>query len=619
MSKIKVLPTDIANKIAAGEVVQRPASVVKELVENSLDAGSSKITVEIIGGGRDLIRVEDNGAGMSKDDALLAFERHATSKISSAEELDSIKSFGFRGEALPSIAAVSITELVTKTPEAISGTLVRLEGGVVKEVKETGAPVGTSIEVQRLFFNTPARRKFLKTVATEAGHISNIVSQEAMAHPNISFKLIHNGQVVFNAPATKDSLERVSSFLGRELSRELIRLDFKTSLFEVTGFLAPPAHTRANRAGQSIFVNRRYITSRTIMHALYAGYHTLLSIDRHPVAVIFIEIDPSLVDVNVHPAKSEVRFRQEGDIHDGVEQAVREALARADLIPQVSKAPASGISKPSRHREEANRIGETGLREARIKGAIETYFSRQTKPGRQEAGGHWPSSGPLGLSPDTGDSPLISLAPEPEALSPSQQISMFSQARLYPLAQIYNTYLVAQDEEGISIIDQHAAAERVLYEKLMKEAEQAKVNSQLLLIPITLETDYAQAAILIENKDIFSSLGFQIEEFGQKTFLLRAVPAIAEKRNPKELIFDLLHDLEIMERTKDIKAIKEKMLILVACHSAIRAGDKLTPQEMEALISQLFQTTLPYTCPHGRPTVIKLSLKELEKRFKRIS
>ncbi|MDI6794657.1 MAG: DNA mismatch repair endonuclease MutL [bacterium] len=601
MSKIKVLPTDIANKIAAGEVVQRPASVVKELLENSLDAGSSKITVEIIGGGRDLIRIEDNGSGMSKDDAILAFERHATSKISSAEDLDSIRSFGFRGEALPSIAAVSITELVTKTTDSISGTLVRLEGGVVKEVKETGTPVGTSIEIQRLFFNTPARRKFLKTVATEAGHISNIVSQEAIAQPEISFKLIHNGQIVFNAPATKDPLERVSSLLGRELSQDLIRLDFKTSLFEVTGFLAPPSHTRSNRAGQSIFVNRRYITNRTIMHALYAGYHTLLPINRHPIAVIFIAIDPALVDVNVHPAKSEVRFRQEREVHDGIEQAVREALSGTDLIPRVVEAPAPGIGEPGR--------------EARIKGAMETYFSRQTEQGSRGAeerrsrgtGDQGPFSESLGFSPDTGGIPF------------SQQVSMFSRTRLYPLAQIYNTYIVAQDEEGISIIDQHAAAERVAYEKLMKEAGQAQVNSQLLLIPITLETDYAQAAILIENRDIFNSFGFQIEEFGQKTFLLRAVPAIAEKRNPKELIFDLLHDLQTMEKTKDIQAIKEKMLILVACHSAIRAGDKLSPPEIEALISQLSQTTLPYTCPHGRPTVIKLSLNELEKRFKRIS
>lgn len=615
MSKIKVLPTDIANKIAAGEVVQRPASVVKELLENSLDAGSSKITVEIIGGGRDLIRIEDNGSGMSKDDALLAFERHATSKISSAEDLDSIRSFGFRGEALPSIAAVSITELVTKTTDSISGTLVRLEGGVVKEVKETGTPVGTSIEIQRLFFNTPARRKFLKTVATEAGHISNIVSQEAIAQPEISFKLIHNGQVVFNASATKDPLERVSSLLGRELSQDLIRLDFKTSLFEVTGFLAPPSHTRSNRAGQSIFVNRRYITNRTVMHALYAGYHTLLPINRHPIAVIFIAIDPALVDINVHPAKSEVRFRQEREVHDGIEQAVREALSGTDLIPRVVEAPAPGPSRPGR-------IGEQG-REARIKGAIETYFSRQInkqpEQGNRGAGGQWPLSELPGVSPDTGGRPPISFLPSPDASSPSRQVSMFSRTRLYPLAQIYNTYIVAQDEEGISIIDQHAAAERVAYEKLMKEAGQAQVNSQLLLIPITLETDYAQAAILIENRDIFNSFGFQIEEFGQKTFLLRAVPAIAEKRNPKELIFDLLHDLQTMEKTKDIQAIKEKMLILVACHSAIRAGDKLSPPEIEALISQLSQTTLPYTCPHGRPTVIKLSLNELEKRFKRIS
>lgn len=329
-SKIKILPDDIANKIAAGEVVQRPASVVKELLENSLDAKSTKIIVEVIDGGKSLIRVSDDGEGMSKEDALLSFERFATSKISTAEDLDAINSFGFRGEALPSIAAVSQIKLITRPKESISGTLVRIEGGRIKDVSETGAAIGTMIEVQNLFFNTPARRKFLKTNITEIGHINDVVYQNAISHSEVTFKLTHNNQEIINVAATSDPKERIVHFLGKELIESLIPIEFKSNLIEVDGFLAKPIHTRQDRNSQSIFVNQRFVVNKTVTHAIYQGYHTLLPKDRHPIIIIFIKIDPAKVDVNVHPTKREIRFRSEGEIHDLIVAAIRKTLSQSN-------------------------------------------------------------------------------------------------------------------------------------------------------------------------------------------------------------------------------------------------------------------------------------------------
>lgn len=584
-NRIKILPIQIANKIAAGEVVQRPASVVKELIENSIDADSTRIIVEVIEGGTNLIRVVDNGCGMTREDALLAFERHATSKIDRAEDLDSIHTFGFRGEALPSIAAVSKVELITKTQDASSATRVRIEGGRLIDVQEQGAPTGSLIDVQELFFNTPARRKFLKTTSTEMGHISHIVSQEALSHPHISFKLIHNGQEIINAPITNNPLDRVASFLGWELSRELIPISFKTNLIEISGFLAPPTRTRANKDWQSFFINHRYITSKTITHALYSGYQTLLFNDRHPIAIIFINLDPNMVDVNVHPTKSEVRFYNEGQVHEWLVKAISQSLSGANLVPAI-KLPETETPLPQQ--------------QERIKGAIDRYFQRQIQePARPFQSTAWPRR----------ESPTLSL---PLSAQPAK-----TWLKLYPLAQIHNSYILAQNEEGLFIIDQHACHERVLYEQFCLEAKEANIPAQMLLIPITLETDHKASEVLKQNLDLFNSLGFELEGFGQNTFILRSVPHLADKSDPKELVFDLIAELQSLEKTRDIQEIKKQIIISLSCHSAIKAGNKLTYQEIESLVHQLEATNLPYTCPHGRPTIIKMGLEELEKRFKR--
>ncbi|MEW6095443.1 MAG: DNA mismatch repair endonuclease MutL [bacterium] len=586
-TKIKVLPEDIANKIAAGEVVQRPASVVKELVENSLDAQSTKIVVEVTDGGKGLIRVSDNGEGMSKEDALLSFERFATSKISTAKDLDAINSFGFRGEALPSIAAVSQVKLITRTKDAISGTVVKIDGGKIKDVSEVGAAIGTVVEVQNLFFNTPARRKFLKTNITEASYINNIVYQNALSHPEVSFRLTHNNQEIINVSATSDFKERILHFVGKELAQDIIPIEFKSDLIEVSGFLAKPTYTRRDRNLQSIFVNQRHVVNKTVTHAIYQGYHTLLPKDRHPIIIIFIKIDPCKVDVNVHPTKREIRFHSESQIHDLIVQAIRKTLSQANLIPEVTTPQQKSV--PS----------------------AEKPMIKPTPPKQQEI--PLPAYTSMQVTPVTTSQPTIlptpSLPPRPLKL----------ESDIQPIGQAFNSYIIAQSREGMFIIDQHAAHERVLYEKLMNEArDEATLPAQILLIPITLETDYKETAVLVQNIPTFNSLGFEIDEFGQNSFIIRSVPAVLEKGDPKELIFELIYELQSIGRSKTPHEIREKILISVSCHSAIKAGDKLAQQEMESLISQLSQTQLPFTCPHGRPVIIKMSINELEKRFMRI-
>jgi len=582
MNRIQILPEHIANKIAAGEVVQRPASAVKELVENSIDAESTKIIVEIEGGGGDLIRIIDNGHGMSREDVALAFERHATSKIATVEDLDTIKSFGFRGEALPSIAAVSQVEVVTCQKDAVSGTLLRIDGGIVKEIRDVGAPTGTNIMIRNLFFNVPARRKFLKTTITEMGHINHIVSKIAMSHPHIAFKLIHNGSEIMNVQQTDSLLERVSSFLGQEMVKDILPIQLLTDWLEITGFLLPPSHTRPNREMQSLFVNNRYIVNKTISHAIYAGYHTMLPGGRYPIVVMFLKIDPSVVDVNVHPTKSEVRFHQEKEIHQLVVKAVRETFLNANLSPDMSM-PAEGD------------------REKRIREAISGYFgSRQTNATYSEADSSWQSFSSH-LSPPEGDK--------------RQDVGASLAPVLLPFCQIYNTYIIARSDDGVCIIDQHAAHERVVYERLM--AQDREILSQLMLLPISLELDYQETATMLESIPLLNELGFKIDEFGQNTFIIYGVPVGMAKGDPKETVLEILHDIQAIGKTKTSSELREDMIISMSCKAAIKAGQPLAAEEMSSLVQQLMETQQPHTCPHGRPTMIKLGMEELEKRFLR--
>ncbi|MBI4777311.1 DNA mismatch repair endonuclease MutL [Candidatus Desantisbacteria bacterium] len=589
MNRIQVLPEHIANKIAAGEVVQRPASVVKELVENSIDAESTRITVEIEGGGGDLIRIIDNGYGMSKEDVSLAFERHATSKITTVDDLDSIKSFGFRGEALPSISAVSQVEVVTCAKDAASGTFLRIDGGVVKEIRDVGAPAGTNIMIRNLFFNTPARRKFLKTTTTEMGHINHIVSRIAMSHPHIAFKLTHNGSELINVQQQDSLLERVSSFLGHTMSNDLLPVHLSTDSetaplsLEITGFILPPSHTRPNRDMQSLFVNNRYIVNKTISHAIYTGYHTLIPSGRYPIVVLFLKIDPAEVDVNVHPTKSEVRFHQEREIHQLVVKAVREAFINANLMPKITLDTPMPVS---------------GDREERIQEAIHGYFrSGQTD---YKWGAKYVGADPCVCPNQTG----YRKNDTPGRIHD-----------LYPIGQIHNTYIIAQGADGMCIIDQHAAHERILYEKLM--AQGMEILSQPMLFPIQLELDYKESAVILEAIPVLSEFGFKIEEFGQNTFIIRAVPVGMEKCDPKKTILEIIHDIQSTGKSKTSSELRETMLVSMSCKAAIKAGQPLSAEEMNFLVQQLMKTKQPHTCPHGRPTMIRLGIDDLEKGFMR--
>ncbi len=607
MSRIQVLPEHIANKIAAGEVVQRPASVVKELVENSIDAESTRITIEIEDGGKDLILIADNGYGMSKEDVELAFERHATSKITSVDDLDSIRSFGFRGEALPSISAVSQVEVVTCAHDAASGTLLRIDGGVVKEMRDVGAPAGTTIKIRNLFFNTPARRKFLKTTTTEMGHINHVVSRIAMSHPHVAFKLTHNGSELINVQQQNSLSERVLSFLGQEMANDMLPVQLSTDSvtghlsLEITGFILPPAHTRPNRDMQSLFVNNRYIVDKTISHAIYTGYHTLLPNGRYPIAVLFLKIDPSDVDVNVHPTKSEVRFHQEREIHQLVVKAIRETFINANLVPKITLGTPMPVPGGGENREE------------RIRTAIHGYFkSGQTdESGRRQ----W------------AEYSRQSVGAYPAKTGSQQEEQVFSGVDyrpdntqghvhdLCPIGQIHNTYIIAQGNDEVCIIDQHAAHERICYEKLM--AQDREIFSQLMLFPIQLELDYKEAAIISEAIHVFDKLGFKIEEFGQNTFVIRAVPVGMEKDDPKKIILEIIHDISSTGKSMTNSELRETMLISMSCKSAIKAGQPLSAEEMNYLVQQLMNVQQPHTCPHGRPTMIRLGIDEIEKRFMR--
>jgi DNA mismatch repair protein MutL len=598
LNRIQILPEHIANKIAAGEVVQRPASVVKELVENSIDAESTRITIEIEGGGRDLILIADNGYGMSKEDVALAFERHATSKITSMDDLDSIKSFGFRGEALPSISAVSQVEVVTCAKDAVSGTLLRIDGGVVKKIQDVGAPAGTTIKIRNLFFNTPARRKFIKTTTTEMGHINHIVSRIAMSCPHIAFKLTHNGSEIINVQQQHSLLERVSCFLGQEMAGDILPVQLSTDSetapisLKITGFILSPAHTRPNRDMQSLFINNRYIVNKTISHAIYTGYHTLIPNGRYPIVVLFLKIDPAEVDVNVHPTKSEVRFNQEKEIHQLVVKAIRETSINANLMPKIS------LDTP---------MPVPGDREEQIKDAIHGYFRSN------QADDRWKAKyigTDLRVCSDkhsqqgkqTGDDTLGRLHD------------------LSPIGQIHNTYIIAYGNNGLCIIDQHAAHERVLYERLM--SQDRKIFSQPMIFPIQLELDYKESAIMLEAISVLNELGFKIEEFGQNTFIIQAVPVGMEKNDPKKTVLEIIYDIQDTGKSMTSSglreaALREAALVSMSCKAAIKAGQSLSIEEMNSLVQQLMKLQQPHTCPHGRPTMIRLGIDEIEKRFMR--
>ena len=612
---IKILPPDISNKIAAGEVVERPASVVKELVENAIDAESRNINVEIRAGGKRLISVSDNGAGMSREDALIAIERHATSKISSVEDLESIQTFGFRGEALPSIASVSQFELLTRTPDAVEGTKITVEGSVVRPVQASGCSPGTHITANNLFHNVPARLKFLKSDATELNHITNQVMWAALANPKIQFSLSHNNRSLIDVRACESYIERIRLLYGKEFAENLIEFDADLPNLHLHCFIGKPDFTKSNRNYQLFFLNRRPIRSKVLGAALNEAMRSMVPKDRHVVAFLFLRMSGQQVDVNVHPAKIEVRFQNERSLYSGVVRLLHSGIYKNKYIPKMEAQDSTpeGRDTSTNVPSQQPRIGV----EIPSSNVFPAPYREFTKPAPTPA----PTTTPihpeeLGSSQESLQVESVQLPQHPIPEGTELQLLDFEGVQLK--TNLFNTYIVAEGADQVFLIDQHVAAERVLYERFVEQLKTDSVPVQGLLLPVTIEATLQQLTALDVHSELFEKLGFDVERFGGRTILVRSIPATLPTRLVNVTVTDLLDGLgSAVTPTVEHLEVQDKALITLACKSAVKAGDVLTMEEMVNLIKDLSQAKLPFNCPHARPIIVEMHRNELESRFKR--
>ncbi len=620
MPKIKILSADVANKIAAGEVVERPASVVKELIENAIDAGSTSIRVEVRAGGKRLIRVSDNGLGMEREDALLALERHATSKVNRIEDLARIHTFGFRGEALASIASVSQFELLTRTADALEGTKVDVEGGVFRSVQESGCSPGTHMSANNLFYNVPARLKFLKTDTTEMNHIANQVTWAALAHPKIHFSLTHNGRSILDVRSCDSYLERVRLLYGREFAENLIEFTEALPDLKMYGLLGKPEFTKPNREYQLFFLNQRPIRSRIIGAALTEALDAMVAKDRQPVALLFLTLEPETVDVNVHPAKIEVRFRNERTIYSGVVRMLRDALHKTKYIPKIETP-----IEPT-HAEENTKNRDVSLPRGGSTPGSPSGTGQRTTSIPQAHRMQTPPVTPQETedTDQASEAQTPSTSPEIVVQPPQQQIADDANLRLLDFENVqlktnlFKTYIVVEAGDKIFFIDQHVAAERVLYERFVNQVKTDGIPVQGLLLPVTLEVTPQQLGVLKIHGDIFKKLGFDLEEFGGNTILIRAIPSSLPTRIAAQTVTDLLDKLPEEPHTDvQLPEAIDNALITLACKSAVKAGDTLDTKEMMNLIKELSEAKLPFNCPHSRPIIVEMGRDELERRFHR--
>lgn len=588
MSKIHILPEHVANKIAAGEVIERPASIVKELVENSLDAGADQIEIEIGHGGKSLIRVADNGSGMTAEDAQLALQRHATSKIEKAEDLDRILSFGFRGEALPSIASVSRFTLQTRTADAAAGTELVVEGGSLVKAKECSVAMGTVIEVRDLFFNTPARRKFLKQETTEFGHILDSVTCLALANLHVRFVLNCGGKAALDLVPTQELLVRAAAIFGDEWAVQTLPVQSEIPHAKLSGLIGKPSLASGNRTQQFFFVNRRWVKAYGLSYGLQAGYRGLLMQHQFPSAILFLELDPHYVDVNVHPTKQQVRLSHEAMIKSMIEKTVALALKEnGDLVPSFrEKANAPPIAFP-----------ETKFQESSFRFEEDKVFH----------------DAPLKVAEAAAAGDVME---KTDAFRPIEIGKGLRITRV--LGQVHRTYILVETEEGYAVVDQHAAHERVTFEALMSNFESGRPASQGLLMEEVLDLHPRQAEILKKNLTLLGKLGFEIEPFAEKSFVVRSLPAILKDENPLTLIKLFVDEQEAGKSQTRLKSAQEDVAAVIACKGrSIKAADPLTPSSMEGLMEQLGRCKNPFNCPHGRPSIMKYSRMDLEKQFKR--
>lgn len=610
-TKIRIMPEDLANKIAAGEVVERPASVVKELIENSLDAEATNITIDIQAGGKRLVRVSDNGLGMSHDDALLAFERHATSKIKCLQDLDEINTFGFRGEALPSIASVSRLHLISLLREEMVGVSINVEGGIIKKVTSIGCPTGTSIEVRDLFYNTPARLKFLRTELRELQQIGRIITQQALANYHVNFRFVNSRRTVIDAPSVSHLDQRLAALFGVTLASKLIPIDLKRKDMVISGFVSNAEFSKSDRENQFLFINKRSVRNPIISKVNVEIYSNIFPKGRHPAIFIFLDLDPKNVDVNVHPTKAEVRFRQPQDIIELVKEGLRKAWIRTQAIYPTQSFLDDEEHSPvpvSLHRKEKDRSPvANGSRKLAENHALSETPSKTDRMNMTPNTTKTPASdAPLGV---------FHRPPEIKGLSPQLPLEALKQYRI--LGQLRNSFILLEIERGLLLVDQHCAHERVLYERFMKSTREGKIKSQHLLFPEKLELPLSQAIIIEKKLHYFEGLGFQIEPFGRNTFLIKAVPALLGDKDCTNLVLDLAEVVSQEHSLGREDSLMEEIARRVACHGAVKSHQNLQLDEIRALIENLETTQYPFTCPHGRPVTLLLDLAEIKKRFLR--
>lgn len=609
MPKINILDEFTINQIAAGEVVERPASVVKELVENSIDASSSAITIEIKDGGIPFIRVTDNGEGMDQQDARLCFERHATSKIKSSDDLYEIRSLGFRGEALASIAAVSQVEIFTRPRNSLSGTHVINHGGNVISVQEVGCPEGTTVIVRNIFYNAPARLKFLKAPRTEAAYISDLVAKLILAHPEISFRYINNGKAVYHSPGNGDLLSAIISVYGRDVREQVIKIDRSDdkSGLSIYGYLGRPSLARMNRNHQSFFVNGRYVKSPLLSRSLEDAHRSYLPLHHFPWAVLHISIPASQVDVNVHPAKTEIRFRQEEEVYSLIFQWVREALDAHPYIPDIRHEDIQEASHPDAPNQDGKEIDQVDVscQELKLKQEQVSFLTRPEQVRH------------VYVYDDRFEQQEKKYASEGlDRKIYEHNINGLVNFKI--VGRIFSTYVIVESEDSVFFIDQHAAHERLIYEQLKRSMAQHSVASQQLLPPVVIQLSHDEHILLQEALEAFKSLGFELEPFGGNAWAVRGIPAVVSGASIKELFYNVLDQWK-GERDAHLSiAFKPHDIMKIACKHAVKARDPLSDREILSLLNDIQDKKIPLTCPHGRPIVVTITKYELEKKFKRI-
>ena len=600
--QIRVLSDDLANQIAAGEVVERPASVVKELVENSIDADATLIRLDIEGGGKKKIRVMDNGMGMLPEECKTAFSRHATSKISELSDLETIQSLGFRGEALPSIASVAKVRCTSARSENQGGKLIVVEGGDLIEEKDFACPQGTTIEVAQLFYVTPARSKFLKGDSTEFSHITQVVTQQALAYPSIQFQLTHNGRKVIQALPTDQIHYRIAELFGTDLAKSLVQVKSSSGDYRLKGYVSNPVYTRSNRSAQYCFVNGRFVRDKVILHGTQQGYNHLLPKGQHPALFLYLTMNPKLLDVNVHPSKAEVRFAFQQDVHQFISRSIREALER-NLQTQIEGA------QPDYDDISINASSEKSINRPKLSSWLSkpevispSQEEKLSEALRKMSVSHELRS--FTTSPTWFDKPPI-------------PVSNLIYSEFEPLGQLDSSFIIMQGKKGLLVIDQHVAHERILYERFRDAAKEKKIEVQKLLFPLNVEFSPAETEILTSHIDRLRQLGLELENFGKNEFLLRSVPAILKNINNEKLLRDTI---ELLPKAGNENILHEKyedILIMMSCRNAIKVNHPLNLDQIRKLISDLEQTSMPFTCPHGRPISLLFGMEDILKKLLR--